>query len=243
MRERGPGRCSVSWLLAWPRPSRSYCQPVRGAARGGTGTLSLVAVTERSVDVPAGRIVVQVEEAASGGVIGADAVNCREGQALGGVRDRRRPARRNAVPSDGRAKIGGQWPVRGGYGHLRRRRWRARRQAAVSEREPGNGPAATGPISVRADQADAPAPVRRDSRLGLRTRRLCDDRLRQQRRRRAGRHRRGQLPCACDAWVLCNGRARGGHALHLTPSGPPRRHRERRRGHRAGSLVRMARWS
>ncbi len=165
------------------------------------------------------------------------------GQALGGVRDRRRPARRNAVLSDGRAKIGGQWPVRGGYGHLRRRRWRARRQAAVSEREPGNGPAATGPISVRADQADAPAPVRRDSRLGLRTRRLCDDRLRQQRRRRAGRHRRGQLPCACDAWVLCNGRAGGGHALHLTPSGPPRRHRERRRGHRAGSLVRMARWS
>ena len=68
----------MSWLLGLAAAVAVVLPAGAGAARGGTGTLSLVAVTERGVDVPAGRTVVQVDEGASAGVIGADAVNCRE---------------------------------------------------------------------------------------------------------------------------------------------------------------------
>ena len=67
----------MSWLLGVAAAVAVVLPAGAGAAPGGTGTLSLVAVTERSVDVPAGRIAVQVDEAAGGRVIGADAVNCR----------------------------------------------------------------------------------------------------------------------------------------------------------------------
>lgn len=69
----------MSWLLGVAAAVAVVLPGGAGAAPSGTGTPhSFVAVTERGVDVPAGRIVVQVDEAGGGGVIGADAVNCRK---------------------------------------------------------------------------------------------------------------------------------------------------------------------